>query len=155
MEISAYLCSRNPLHAAGGARPMHGPHPTPTAATSRPHGWGQAGELHQRGRREAEAGPSARPYGAGCSPQKTALPGGAAQTQKLNVIKTDTNMTTLNLNAYGVTEMSHAEKVENNGGYWQIIAAIVSAALYCYDNWDDMGPATENGYAAGDSIYKP
>ena len=24
MEISAYLCRRNPLHAAGGARPMHG-----------------------------------------------------------------------------------------------------------------------------------
>ena len=34
----------------------------------------------------------------------------------LNVIKTHTNMTTLDLNAYGVTEMSHAEKVDSNGG---------------------------------------
>ena len=78
MKINIYLCSRNPLHAAGGLGFLQGPHPTPTAATSRPHGWGQAGKLHQRGRREAAAGPSARPNGAGCSPQKTALPGGAA-----------------------------------------------------------------------------
>ena len=38
MEISAYLCSRNPLHAAGGARPMHGPHPTPTLQPAGPMG---------------------------------------------------------------------------------------------------------------------
>ena len=155
MEISAYLCRRNPLHAAGGARLLARAALSSAKATGQARERGKPSELHQRGWREATAGPSARPNGAGCSPQKTALPGGAAQTQKLNVIKTDTNMTTLDLNAYGVTEMSHAEKVENDGGYWQIIAAIVSAALYCYDNWDDMGPATENGYAAGDSIYKP
>ena len=35
-------------------------------------------------------------------------------------------MTTLDLNAYGVTEMSHAEKVAENGGS---IIAIACAAI--------------------------
>ena len=153
MEISAYLCSRNPLHAAGGARPMHGSLLTRPLQPAKPKGGAALASYTN--------GDGARPkLGQAPAPTELAAPKNSparrgSTTQKLNVIKTHTNMTTLDLNAYGVTEMSHAEKVENNGGYWQIIAAIVSAALYCYDNWDDMGPATENGYAAGDSIYKP
>lgn len=60
---------------------------------------------------------------------QAALPGGAAQTQKLNVIKTDTNMTTLDLNAYGVTEMSHAEKVDNNGGMGFLAGLAIGLAI--------------------------
>ena len=40
--------------------------------------------------------------------------------------KTQNNMTTLDLNAYGGTEMSHAEKVAENGGS---IIAIACAAI--------------------------
>ena len=66
-------------------------------------------------------------------------------------------MTTLDLNAYGVTEMSHAEKVAENGGWWPVVWAAtkiaVAVAAYCYDNWDEMGPATEDGHAAADKLY--
>ena len=123
---------------------LQGPHPTPTAATSKPHGWGQAGELHQRGWREAAAGPSARPNGAGCSPQKTALPGGAAQTQKLNVIKTHTNMTTLDLNAYGVQELSSKEMQQASGGM-----TTEELIQLCWDATPDGCNATFTPYATG------
>ncbi len=39
-------------------------------------------------------------------------------------------MTTLDLNAFGVTEMSHAEKVAENGGIAPIVAAAILAAKF-------------------------
>ncbi|MBR7067387.1 MAG: lactobin A/cerein 7B family class IIb bacteriocin [Bacteroidales bacterium] len=52
-------------------------------------------------------------------------------------------MTNLDLNAYGVTEMSHAEKVENDGGW---LWAVVGVAIYIYDNWDDIKEGLSKGY---------
>ena len=114
MEISAYLCSRNPLHAAGGARPMHGSLLTRPLQPAKPKGGAALASYTN--------GDGARPkLGQAPAPTELAAPKNSparrgSTTQKLNVIKTHTNMTTLDLNAYGVTEMSHAEKVENDGG---------------------------------------
>ena len=38
-------------------------------------------------------------------------------------------MTTLDLNAYGVTEMSHAEKVDNDGGNPYVIGLLIGIAI--------------------------
>ena len=67
-------------------------------------------------------------------------------------------MTTLDLNAFGVTEMSHAEKVEENGGIAHIVYAVgkalVAAAVYVFDNWDDISAGASAGYDAADNAYK-
>ena len=58
-------------------------------------------------------------------------------------------MTTLDLNAYGVTEMSHAEKVENNGGgIIGIALAIAGIAIYLYDNRESFSEGASEGKEA-------
>ena len=141
MEISAYLCRRNPLHAAGGARPIARAAPTPPAATGKAHRRSYAGEQHQRGSARPQLGQAPAPTELAAPKNSPAQRG--STTQKLNVIKTHTNMTTLDLNAYGVTEMSHAEKVENDGGW---LWAVVGVAIYIYDNWDDIKEGLSKGY---------
>ena len=115
MEISAYLCRRNPLHAAGGARLLARAALSSAKATGQARERGKPSEQHQRGWRKATAGPSARPNGAGCS-QKQPCPEGQQHNNKSNVIKNDTNMTKLDLNAFGVQELSSKEKMEVIGG---------------------------------------
>ena len=63
-------------------------------------------------------------------------------------------MTTLDLNAYGVTEMSHAEKVDNDGGVaipWGPIGVGLTLFIYFYDNWDDVKKGFKEGFEAKDN----
>ena len=61
MKINIYLCSRNPLHAAGGARLLARAAPTPPAATGKAHRRSYAGELHQRGSARPKLGQAPAP----------------------------------------------------------------------------------------------
>ena len=58
-------------------------------------------------------------------------------------------MTTLDLNAYGVTEMSHAEKVAENGGSIIAIACaaitILGAIGYLVDNREKIAEGVNEG----------
>ena len=61
-------------------------------------------------------------------------------------------MTTLDLNAYGVTEMSHAEKVENDGGIIEWIAlglTILCGIGYVVDNREKAAEGFEWGLEDG------
>ena len=71
-------------------------------------------------------GPSP-PHATGPAAQ-AALPGGAANTI-VERHKNENNMTTLELNAYGVTEMSHAERVDNDGGNPYVIGLLIGIAI--------------------------
>ena len=65
-------------------------------------------------------------------------------------------MTTLDLNAYGVTEMSHAEKVaENGGGIGKWILRGIKAIKAAWDNREELLAGAEEGYAAADKLYNP
>ena len=66
-------------------------------------------------------------------------------------------MTKLDLNAYGVTEMSHAEKVEENGGSILAAAAaiigIIGAIRYVVDNREAIAAGASAGWESTGNAY--
>jgi hypothetical protein len=57
-------------------------------------------------------------------------------------------MKNLDLNVYGVNKMRNAEMRNTNGGDGgvSIAIALIGAAIYVYNNWDDFVEGVKEGY---------
>jgi len=61
-------------------------------------------------------------------------------------------MKQFNVSALGMEELTTQEMKNSNGGFWWwLVGVVVSTAIYCYENWNELQDACQdakNDYAA-------